>query len=65
MQSLLFAEFAELLQLQALFVLRARTFFIAPGLVIYVVANRAFHIEQMVLGHRLVVSYQLIVFSYE
>ena len=52
MQGFLFAEFTEFLELQALFgsgVAFALAFF---GLVIQIVADRALHVYQAVLGHR-------------
>jgi len=46
-QSLFFAEFAELFQFQALL----GVLFVLFGLVVQVMANRALHVYQMVLGH--------------
>ncbi len=46
-QSFLFAEFAELLELQALL----GVLLVFLGLVVKVVADRALHVYQMVLGH--------------
>ena len=50
MQSLLFAELAELLELQAFL----GVLFVLVGLVIQIMADRAFHIDQVILGHRII-----------
>ena len=47
MHGLLFAELAELLKLQALLGI----LLVLLGLVVQVMANRAFHVDQIVLGH--------------
>ena len=46
-QSFLFAEFAEFLQFQTL----GGIFFILLGLVIQIMANRAFQVYEIILGH--------------
>ena len=48
MQCLFFAELAEFLELQALF----GVLLVLVGLVIQVMADRAFHVDEVVLRHK-------------
>lgn len=49
MRGFLFAELAEFLQFQAL----GRVFFVLLGLIIQIMANRTFHVNQIVLRHKI------------
>lgn len=60
MQSFLFAEFAEFLQFQAL----GRVLFILFGLIIQIMADCAFQIYKMILGHG-IWNYELRIMNFD